>query len=122
MVPVRPFVHELVRSGQTTTVELSPFSGAELRAQVTAILDAAPEPDLVEQLLLRSEGNPFLAEELLASTRAGSALPESVRDALLWRLDGKSEATQHVLRIVAVAGGTIEHDLLERSPASKRTS
>ena len=110
--PVRPFVHELERSGQAARVELAPFSRSELREQIAAILDATPDPALVDRLLERSDGNPFFTEELLASSSAGAALPESLRDALLWRLDGKPPAVQDVLRIAAVAGRTLDHDLL----------
>ena len=110
--PVRPFVHELERSGQATRVELAPFNRSELREQIAAILDAAPEPALVDRLLERSDGNPFFTEELLASSRGGAVLPETLRDALLWRLDGKPARVQDVLRIAAVAGRTIDHRLL----------
>ena len=110
--PVRPFVHELERSGQATRVELAPFSRSELREQIAAILDSTPDPGLVDNLLDRSEGNPFFTEELLASSGSGTGLPESLRDALLWRLDGKPPAVQQVLRIASVAGRTLDHDLL----------
>ncbi len=110
--PVRPFVHELERSGQATRVELTPFTRVELREQIEAILDAVPEPALVDRLLERSEGNPFFAEELLASASADAVLPDTLRDALLWRLDGRPASVQHVLRIAAVAGRTVDHGLL----------
>jgi DNA-binding CsgD family transcriptional regulator len=110
--PVRPFVHELARSGQATRVELGPLSRPELREQVEAILGAPPPPGLVGRLHHRSEGNPFFAEELLQSVTGGGQLPDSLRDALLWRLDGKPEPVKHVLRAVAVAGRAVDHELL----------
>ena len=110
--PVRPFVHELERSGHATRIELTPFTRAELREQIAAIQDATPEPALVDRVLTRSEGNPFFAEELLASSRPGTVLPDTLRDALLWRLEGKPTNVQDVLRIAAVAGRTIDHGLL----------
>ena len=113
--PLRPFVLELERSGQAVRLELQPFGREELSQQVTAIRGATADPLLVEQLLNRSEGNPFFTEELLAaaSSREGSALPQSLRDALLLRVEGLSEAAQSLLRIAAVAGRTIDHQLLE---------
>ncbi len=110
--PVRPFVHELERSGQATRIELMPFTRVELREQIEAILDAVPEPGLIDRLLERSEGNPFFAEELLASASTDAVLPETLRDALLWRLDGRPASVQDVLRIAAVAGRTVDHGLL----------
>jgi DNA-binding CsgD family transcriptional regulator len=111
--PLRPFVLELERSGQATRVELRPFTRKELAEQLAGILGGAPEPALVERLLERSDGNPFFAEELLAaSTSPGAALPASLRDALLLRVEGLSPPAQSVLRIAAAAGRTVEHALL----------
>ena len=58
--PFRPFVLELERSDRTTRVELGPFTCAELREQVTAILDQTPPPSLVDRLLERSRRKPIL--------------------------------------------------------------
>ncbi len=109
---VRPFVHELVHAGRATTISLGPFSRSELREQLAGILGTAPEPGLVELLHRRSEGNPFFAEELLVSSRGRAELPDSLRDSLLWRLDGKPKDVRRVLGIAAAAGTTIDHDLL----------
>jgi class 3 adenylate cyclase len=111
--PLRPLVLELERSGRAERVALRPFSRDELIDQVTAIIDAPPEPSLIDRLAARAEGNPFFAEELLASSLSpGSALPESLRDTLLLRVEESSPDAQSVLRIAAVAGRTVDHALL----------
>jgi DNA-binding CsgD family transcriptional regulator len=111
--PFRPFVLELERSDRATKVELGPFSSAELREQVAAILDQTPPPSLVDRLLERSEGNPFFAEELLASSSGPNGpLPSSLRDILLARVEAQSDAVRDVLRIAAAAGRTVDHALL----------
>jgi ATP/maltotriose-dependent transcriptional regulator MalT len=111
--PVRPFVVELERSGHATRLDLAPFTRTELREQVAAILGAAPDPALVDRLLDRSEGNPFFTEELLAAARTdASVLPESLRDALLTRVEGQSPPVRRVLQVAAVAGRTVDHMLL----------
>ncbi len=111
--PFRPFVLELERSDRTTRIELGPFTSAELREQVTAILDQTPPPSLVDRLLERSEGNPFFAEELLASSPgANEPLASSLRDILLARVEAQSSPVRDVLRIAAVAGRTVDHALL----------
>jgi DNA-binding CsgD family transcriptional regulator len=108
-----PFLHELERSGQAIRIDVPPFARAELREQVTAILGAAPERVLVDRLFERSEGNPFFTEELLAaSSRGADSLPDSLREALLYRVEGQPPPVQRVLRIAAVAGRTVDHMLL----------
>jgi DNA-binding CsgD family transcriptional regulator len=112
--PLRPFVLELERSGQAVRVELRPFSRDELAQQVASIRGGAADPALVERLLERTDGNPFFTEELLAaSASTGAGLPQSLRDALLLRVEALSESAQALLRIAAVAGRTIDHQLLE---------
>ena len=110
--PVGPFVHELARSGQATRLELSPFTRKELRDQIAAITGETPDPILVDRLLARSEGNPLFAEELLASARANAGLPESLKDALLWRLESVPPDARQILGIAAVVGRTVDDALL----------
>ncbi len=111
--PLRPFVLELERSGRATRVELGPFTRSELGEQVGAILDDAPSAAVVDDLLARSEGNPFFTEELLvASRRADERLSESLRDTLLARVECQRSDVREVLRIAAVTGRTVDHALL----------
>jgi tetratricopeptide (TPR) repeat protein len=102
--PVRPFVRELARSGQATSLELAPFTGTELHDQIAAITGEPPDPILVDRLLARSQGNPLFAEELLASARDNAGLPETLKDALLWRLESVPPDVRDVLGIAAIAG------------------
>src|ERR1700735_3306228 len=112
--PARPFLFELERSGQATRLELTRFQRRELRDQVTAILSREPTPELLDSLLERAEGNPFFTEELLATVEEPDApLPESLRDAMLLRGEGRSEQVRAVLRVAAVAGREVDHALLE---------
>ena len=102
--PARPFVLDLERVGAATKIELGPLTRAELRDQVSAILDSPPPPLLLDTLLERSEGNPFFAEELLAASQGDTGeLPRSLRDTLLTRVEMHDAAVQDVLRIAAVA-------------------
>ena len=111
--PLRHCMLELERSGRAIRVELAPFTRAEVREQVAAILDESPPAALVDRLLERSEGNPFFTEELLASSlEPGEPLPDSLRDTLLARVEAQSTVVRDVLRIAAVAGRTVDHALL----------
>jgi DNA-binding CsgD family transcriptional regulator/tetratricopeptide (TPR) repeat protein len=111
--PLRHCMLELERTGRAISVELAPFTRAEVLEQVTAILDAPPPAPLVDRLLERSEGNPFFTEELLASSRKpGELLPDSLRDTLLARVESQSTVVRDVVQIAAVAGRTVDHALL----------
>jgi DNA-binding CsgD family transcriptional regulator/tetratricopeptide (TPR) repeat protein len=96
--PLRPFLAELDRSGR-----------AELLA---AILEKPAAPALVSEILGRSEGNPFFAEELLAAHLDGTRLPSALRDVVLARVEALSAPTQRVLEVAAVAGSRVDHELL----------
>jgi class 3 adenylate cyclase len=112
--PLRPFLAELERSGRAERLELEPLGRAELADQLAAISGARPPAAVVEQILTRSEGNPFYAEELLVTADSASTdeLPGSLREALLLRLERLSPSTQDVLRAAAVVGRSVDHRLL----------
>ncbi len=65
-----------------------------------------------ERMHRRTQGNPLFAEELVAAGPGGSGrLPPTLRDALMVRIQRLSEATQELLRLVAVAG-SVDHETL----------
>ena len=70
--PLRPVLAELDRSGRVERHELARLSRTELAELVTAIRGVEPDAELVDEILTRSEGNAFFAEELLAAGAAGS--------------------------------------------------
>ena len=76
------------------------------------MLGADPDPELVERMYKRSEGNPLFTEQLMAGGLDGrGALPPTLRDALLLRLERLDETTQRVLRMLAIVGSTGEATL-----------
>ena len=111
--PLRPFLGELDRSGRAERLELGRLSRRELSELLTEILGEPAPAALVREILTRSQGNPFFAEELLAARTAGSGeLPEALRDLLLARVETLPEATQRILQVAAVAGRGVNHHLL----------
>jgi DNA-binding CsgD family transcriptional regulator/tetratricopeptide (TPR) repeat protein len=110
--PLRPFLAELDRSSRAERLELGRLGRRELAELLAEILDEEVAPALVGEILARSEGNPFFAEELLAAHLEGTKLPLALRDLLLARVETLSEATQRVLAVAAVAGTRVDHQLL----------
>ena len=80
------------------------FDEDELVRLLTTIRGDAPDPELAARLLARSEGNAFLAEELLAA--GGAELPDTLRDAMMVRVERVSDGARAVLRVAACAGAT----------------
>ena len=116
--PLRPLLGELVRLPMVERLELQPFTPAELRDYLRA-LNGAPVPDwLVRDILTRSEGNAYFAEELLASGLGtdptdSMALPTGLADVLLARLERLPAPVQRIARVASVAGRRVTHELLQ---------
>jgi DNA-binding CsgD family transcriptional regulator/tetratricopeptide (TPR) repeat protein len=113
--PLRPLLAEVERNARVRRVALEPLTHDELADQLTDILGAPPPPDLLERLWTRSGGNPLYCEELLAAGLDGrGAAPDTLRDALMLRVEGLSEPAQEILRLVAV-GQRTDHPLLAQT-------
>ena len=112
--PLRPLLAELVRLPGVERLELSPLGDAEVGALVRRLAASSGSmPDsAVEDVVARAEGNAFYAEELLAAGLHGEALPMGLTDVLLARVEQRSPAAQQVLRVAAVAGRRVRHELV----------
>jgi DNA-binding CsgD family transcriptional regulator/tetratricopeptide (TPR) repeat protein len=112
--PLRPFLAGLDRSGRVQRLDLGRFDRTDVADLLAGILGREPDDELVERIFLRSEGNAFFAEELLAVAHHsdGRNLPPSLENVLLSRLQILPEDTQATLRIVAAACGEVEPELL----------
>jgi ATP/maltotriose-dependent transcriptional regulator MalT len=110
--PLRSALAELDRAGAAERVDLERFDRDELRDLVAAILGVEPSADLVERTYERSDGNAFFAEELLCTRHVDDALPATLREIILARVDTLSEDARHVLRCAAVIGRHSDHRLL----------
>jgi DNA-binding CsgD family transcriptional regulator/tetratricopeptide (TPR) repeat protein len=100
------------RSGRALRLELGPLTRDELTA-LLATHTGPPRPAaLTDAILARSEGNPFFAEELLASASASAELPRGLRDLLLQRVTGLDRAAHSLLRLAAAAGRDVGYPLL----------
>jgi tetratricopeptide (TPR) repeat protein len=116
--PLRPLLAELERVPGVERIGLSRFTREEVGAQVAAILDGAVPEGLADRLFERAEGNALYTEELLAASGENGAgeLPETLRDALLNRIERLPENAQEVLRVIAVEHPMPHALLAELSP------
>jgi DNA-binding CsgD family transcriptional regulator/tetratricopeptide (TPR) repeat protein len=110
--PLVPVLAELERSGYAARLEVARLDPA-VAARLVEVVRADASPDLVRDVVARSEGIPFLIEELAAAgARPGSPLPRNLRDVLLARLASLDEATRAVLGVVAVSGRPVDQELI----------
>ncbi|GAA2604549.1 LuxR family transcriptional regulator [Streptomyces roseoviolaceus] len=112
--PLRPLLAELDRLRTVRRLELARFNREEVCRQVAGILAHEPEPDRIDAIFERSDGNAFFVEELAVAGHEGcrTGLTDSLRDLLLVRVEGMPEPAQHTARIVAEGGSTVEYRLL----------
>lgn len=120
--PLLPMVQGWRRSGTARIVELEPLSPDGIADMVKAIFDEEEVSNEFRDFLYeRSEGNPFVAEELLKAaldrgdiyhTESGwdrreireLTLPRTVTDSVLMRLERLSDEDADILRAAAVLG------------------
>ncbi|HEX3549809.1 MAG TPA: AAA family ATPase, partial [Candidatus Elarobacter sp.] len=115
------YVARLVRERGNAHVVLGPLEPSETRSLLRhaiaghAVLDSA----VIEEIVERSEGNPFFAEELLSSAlerrdRSGmrSDLPLTIRSAVNERLAGIDSSDRRLLVLAAVLGRRFEAEFL----------
>ena len=110
--PLRPLLAELSSDPYARLVELPRFTPEELAEQLEGILAGRPDGELVERIYSRSEGNALYAEEILAAGLDGrGALPPTLRDALMLRVERLSRTAQELLRWLACQPAA-DHSLL----------
>ena len=111
--PLRPLLAELVRLPGVERIELAPLPDADVGTLVRRLADSSGLSDAdVADVVARAEGNAFYAEELFAAGLHGEALPLGLTDVLLARVEQRSPHTQQVLKVAAVAGRRVRHELV----------
>ena len=118
-------VGELVESGRCDVLTLMPLMRGEIAELLRSMMRSGGRPSagLVEQVWTWSEGNPFMAMELIrvieqeGGVWSTSASPpvERVRTLLTSRLDRLSPLGQQVAAVAAVIGREFEFGLLQRA-------
>lgn len=124
--PVRRMRYELRRTRRLEEIALRPLSHEDTTEMITHTLGRPPGPLLAREITERSLGNPLFIEEFVRALESGGRVmvdsecaelvpgetlpvPESVRDAILLRLDGLSPVARSLLDLSAVIG--MEFDL-----------
>lgn len=118
--PLRLLLTRLQRAAHVVPVPIRALDRSEVADLATAILGELPGTALLDDVHVRSEGIPFFVEELLASADdTTGALPDTLADVLLARVDDLPPDAQAVVRIAAAAGREVDHELLARIGADR---
>ncbi len=113
--PLRPVVAELQRLPSVTVIEVGPLAPAAMAEHLTRLAGGSQDAAAIDRVIRRAEGNAYFAEELLATSSAGSELPTGLADLLLARTVDLSAGAQQVLRAAAVAGRRVDDELVMRA-------
>ncbi|MGW2633646.1 BTAD domain-containing putative transcriptional regulator [Streptomyces chattanoogensis] len=124
---LRRMVSDVLRGPRTETLRLGGLPLQAVGALVEAHAGSGVDPQVVEVLHRRSEGNPYFVMQLLSLVgdarrlhrpNAVDALlahiPTGVREALHQRFAGLPEPVLRVLQLCAVIGAEVDTDLLRR--------
>jgi len=114
--PLRRTLAEWSRLPLVTRVFLDPLAADDVRALVRAVYPTGMADSDIDNIVRRADGNAFFAEELMAAAEqygAGAQLPWQLADLLLVRLDRLSEDARQVVRVAAVGGRRVTHEMLE---------
>jgi DNA-binding CsgD family transcriptional regulator/tetratricopeptide (TPR) repeat protein len=117
--PLRPLLAELVRLPSVERIEISPFAAGEMSDFLTAVHGSSVPPDVVRDITVRSAGNAYFAEELLASGSPDGTLPTALADVLLDSLERLPPETQQLVRVASVLGNCRIDDALLRDVAAE---
>jgi len=109
--PLRAFIAELDRMRRVERLGLRPFTRNEVAEMVARITGAPADRGLADSVFARSGGNPFFAEELVASAGDGG-IPRTLNEILLARVDQLSSSAQELLQVVVAAGREVSDQLL----------
>jgi class 3 adenylate cyclase len=123
--PLMPVLQGWRRSGVADVVELEPLSPDGVGEMLAATLgEDAVDAELRELMVERSEGNPFVLEEMLREAVEGSGepgarrdlsgtvLPETVRHAILLRVQRLGDEQVAVLETAAILGRSFDAETL----------
>jgi predicted ATPase/DNA-binding NarL/FixJ family response regulator len=114
--PLRRTLAEWLRMPAVTRVYLDPLPPEDVRALIRSMNVASIDERELENIVRRADGNAFFAEELVAAAEQctdAKQLPWQLADLLLVRLDRLSDDARQVVRIAAVGGRRVTHDMLE---------
>jgi class 3 adenylate cyclase/tetratricopeptide (TPR) repeat protein len=101
----RPELLEMRPSWPGTKLDLEPLATEESHALAAQVSRSRRlDPELLERICERSEGNPLFLEQLAGTADEEAALPPTLEALLMARLDRLNEAPRRAIEYAAVVG------------------
>ncbi|GAA4297409.1 helix-turn-helix transcriptional regulator [Actinomadura luteofluorescens] len=109
--PLRGPLAGLRQRDHVLQIELEGLPRAAVALQAAALLGRRPEEALLDNIMRRSCGNPLFVEALLQCS-PGELPGGQIRDLLIAPVERLPAPTQRVLRVAAVGGAEVGHNVL----------
>ena len=112
--PLRSLLPELRRDRRVRFLDMMPLDHTAVADIVADAFGRPADPELIDLVWNRSEGNAFAAEETVRAVKSGdsAALPLTLRQLVLSRVETLPSAAGQIVRAVAVSGEPVSHQLL----------
>jgi DNA-binding CsgD family transcriptional regulator len=108
-----PVIAGLADRPGVTTLQLNRLSAGEVATLAAACRGGAQLPEReLRELVQRSDGLPFLIEELLDDEMPASGVPRTLTELVTHRLAAMPSRQRHVLATAAIVGGDLDRLLL----------
>ena len=107
----RHFAAELARFGAVIRIDVPAFDESEVRALTAELSGRQPSAAVVGRLMARSDGIPFVVEQLVITGEHEEDLPPTLADMVGARLSRISPEGRAVLGIVAALGRRVDRTL-----------
>lgn len=110
--PLRTVATEWGRLPRVARLNLAPLQPDSIRELVRSQHPQPLSDQAVARIVDLAGGNAFFAEELLDAVGCGDQVPADLADLLLVRLERLSGDARHLVRVAAVAGRQVTHQML----------
>ncbi len=110
--PLLPWLVEVDRLPHAHRITLERLDDGDVGVLARAISGGEVPDRSLARIRERSQGIPFFVEELTACADGAGAIPETLRDLMLTRLDRLAPSTRQLLRMASAASTRIDHEVL----------
>ncbi len=115
--PAQRWLTDIRRMPRVSELAIGPLDLAATGEQISGLLGGSAHPSLIEDVHLRTQGNPYFTRLMVAGLSSAArtvpdAVPDDLRSAVLRVWNGLAEPTRRVASVLAVGGRPMQADRL----------